>query len=204
VGLYNQGMNQAQSETIRKHKIGIFAPSTDDQPAMVVRAAVQIGRMLGEHAGTVTIITGGCSGLPYVVAAEAAKIGTEVWGFSPVSNRSEQTEFAPNDDQSIYTRLEFVPADSLFEDSLRARMKYRNVISTFNCDAGIIISGKWGSLNEFTNLIDMGKTVGVLTGTSGIADELPALTQKISKPNQGKIIFDSDPQSLVEKLLASL
>jgi len=187
-----------------KYKIGVFGSAAADQPAVAVEAATEIGRVLGEYAHKVIIITGGSGGLPYFAAAEAAKAGTEIWGFSPVSNKAEQQDFAPSSNMDIYTKLQFTPEDTPFRNALQARMKYRNVLSTFNCDAGIIISGQWGSLNEFTNLIDMGKTVGVLTGTGGIADELPALTQKISKPNQGKVIFDSDPKTLVEKLLASL
>lgn len=58
---------------------------------------------------------------------------------------------------------------------------YHNVLTTAACDAGIIIAGRWGSMNEFTNLYDMGKVIGVLTGTGGIADELPQLLKKISK-----------------------
>jgi hypothetical protein len=47
------------------------------------------------------------------------------------------------------------------------------VISTIHADAGIIISGGWGSMNEFTNLLYDGKPIGVFTGTGGLADELP-------------------------------
>lgn len=83
-------------------------------------------------------------------------------------------------------------------------MKYRNVISTATCDAAIVISGRWGSLNELSNLLDMQKVVGVLTDTGGIADELPELSKKISKEGQGKLIFEPDPQILVEKLLEVL
>ncbi len=83
-------------------------------------------------------------------------------------------------------------------------MKYRNVILTGTCDTGIIISGGWGTLNEFTNLLDQKQLVGVLTGTAGVADELPALSQKLSKEGQGTVIFESDPNILVDKLIHCL
>lgn len=57
--------------------------------------------------------------------------------------------------------------------SWSARLKYRNVVSTIHADAGSIISGGWGSLNEFTNLLYDGKPIGILAGTGGVADELP-------------------------------
>jgi glycogen synthase len=50
----------------------------------------------------------------------------------------------------------------------------------------------------------MQKTIGVLTGTGGVADELPDLAKKINKEGQGEIFFDNNPKSLVEKLLAVL
>jgi len=105
---------------------------------------------------------------------------------------------------SIYTKLIYVSRDLPFADNRRIRMKYRNVLSTAECDAGIIISGQWGSLNEFTNLVDMQKVVGVLTGTGGVADELPALAKKIVKEGQGTVIFNDDPRALVEELLQLL
>ena len=102
----------------------------------------------------------------------------------------------------------FCPAVALifmpFAGNRRICMKYRNVLSTAACDAGIIIAGQWGSLNEFTNLIDMQKVVGVLTGSGGVADELQALTAKIVKEGQGKVLFDSAPRALVKKLLTQL
>ena len=78
------------------------------------------------------------------------------------------------------------------------------MISTANCDAGIIISGRWGTMNEFTNLFDMGKAIGVLTGTGGVADELPAFCKKITKHNRSKVIFNDEPEKLVELVIKEL
>jgi predicted Rossmann-fold nucleotide-binding protein len=188
-----------------KYNIGVFGSGHSSKPSQqIATAAKQIGAALGRHAKEVTVVTGGCSGLPYMAAHEAAQAGASVWGFSPVQNMEAQKAFTPNDDLSIYTQLDFVPADLPFVHNQRVCMKYRNVLSTAACDAGIIISGQWGSLNEFTNLIDMQKLVGVLTGTGGIADELPALAKKIVKPGQGEIIFSDDPAQLVEAILDRL
>lgn len=185
-----------------KYKIGVFGSGASKVSTESVQASArQIGEALGTHANEVVLITGGCTGLPYIAARQAAKAGTEVWGYSPVLSIEEQQEFTPNDDLTIYTKLEFVPSDIPLPDNRLVRMKYRNVISTALCDAGIIISGQWGSLNEFTDLIDMQKVVGVLTGTGGVADELPELCKKIVKEGQGKVIFNDDPEKLVKELL---
>lgn len=129
-------------------------------------------------ADELVVVTGGCTGLPYLAAHEAAKGGVGVHGYSPVASMSEQEKFTPNDDLSIYNELSFTPHNLILPDVQRVRMKYRNVLSTAACDAGIIISGQWGSLNEFTNLVDMQKAVGVLTGTGGVADELPDFVKR--------------------------
>ena len=71
-------------------------------------------------------------------------------------------------------------------------------------DAGIIISGRWGTMNEFTNLHDMGKVIGVLTGTGGVADDLSSLSKKIHKPSKAVVIFDSSPEQLVKRILEEL
>lgn len=188
-----------------KYKIGVFGSGGAGKPKDEVKAiAREVGKLLGEHADEVIVITGGCSGLPYEAAYEAAQKGAEVWGYSPVYDEAEQKEFTPDDDLSIYTKLVYVSRDMPFADNRRIRMKYRNVLSTAECDAGIVISGQWGSLNEFTNLVDMQKIAAVLTGTGGVADELPALARKIVKEGQGAVIFNDDPQKLVQELFKLL
>jgi predicted Rossmann-fold nucleotide-binding protein len=187
----------------KKYKIGVYGSAAGDYTAFVP-IAEQIGRALGEQADSVIVITGACPGLPYAAAKAAAQRGVAVWGFSSSCDEAAQRQEYAADDLSIYRKLIYVPADFPFADNELVCKKYRNVISTASCDAAIIISGRWGTLNEFTNLIDFGKTVGVLTGTGGIADELPALARKIFKAGQGEIIFDGEPKSLVEKLISSL
>ncbi|MBW3569176.1 hypothetical protein KY385_03560 [Candidatus Parcubacteria bacterium] len=186
-----------------KYKIGVYGSSAGDMDKVMPKA-LELGRILQKYADKVILITGACPGLPFAVISEAAKGNVEVWGFSSsVDVASQRTEY-PDDDLTIYSKITYVPANFPGADSDRVCKKYRNVVSTSNCDAGIIISGRWGSLNEFTNLLDMQKVVGVLTGTSGIADELPELSKKISKPGQGQIIFESDPKKLVKKILATM
>ncbi len=186
-----------------KYKVGVYGSAAGDYEAFLPIAA-KVGQALAEHADSVIVITGACPGLPYAAAKTAAAQGVEVWGFSSSPSEAVQRQEYAADDLSIYAKLVYVPQDFPFADSDQACKKYRNVISTANCDAAIIMSGRWGSLNEFTDLIDMGKTVGVLTGSGGIADELPALSRKISKAGQGELLFDGDAGRLVEKLLSSL
>jgi ethanolamine utilization protein EutP (predicted NTPase) len=59
-------------------------------------------------------------------------------------------------------------------------------------------------MNEFTNLFDMGKVIGVLTKTDGIADEFERLNKIIKKPGKAKVIFNDDPEELIDMVLAEL
>lgn len=186
-----------------KYKISVYGSAAGNYQDFLPMAS-RVGEILGDHADEVIVITGACTGLPYAAAKAAAAKGAEVWGFSSSLDLAELKAEYPDDDVSVYKKLVYVPPDFPFSQVDLARKKYRNVISTATCDAAVIISGRWGTLNEFTDLIDFGKTVGVLTGSGGVADELPALTRKISKEGQGPVIFDQDPETLVNKLLEQL
>ncbi len=185
-----------------RYKIGIFGSSAGDLVKSTVEKAKNLGQVLSMY--DVIVITGACSGLPYEVALNAVRCGVTVWGYSPADNLKGQKLFAPTDDLSIYKKLFYVPKTFPFLANPYVCKKYRNVISTANCDAGIIISGRWGTMNEFTNLFDMGKVIGVLTKTGGIADELKTLNRKIHKTSRAKIIFGSSPKKLVDKVMDEL
>jgi predicted Rossmann-fold nucleotide-binding protein len=194
-----------------KYKIGVFGSNVAEHPEAVAFAKT-LGAELAQR--NVIIITGACSGMPYIVASESGKDGAEVWGFSPELNEEGQKKAYPHDDITIYSKLFYVPQNyrQLFflpvnfpdEQSENARLKYRNVISTVNADAGIIISGSRGSLNEFTNLLYEGKPIGVLTGTGGLADELPNWFPRLRKKSESKVFFNDSPHELVSLLLAEL
>ncbi len=184
------------------YKIGVFGSDAGTSVLKANKTAKALGRALGNE--KVLVVTGACSGLPYIAAHEAWALGSKVWGYSPEVSISAQHAFTPKDDLSIYTKLVFVPKNYVFVRKERVRKKYRNVTSTATCDAGIIISGRWGSLNEFTNLFDMGKVIGVLTKTGGMADEIPKLAKKVHKPGKAVVVYDSSPVRLVRKVLTEL
>src|SRR5258708_519838 len=168
-------------------KIGIFGSAEGDF-SKIQHLILELGHELGKK--NITVITGGATGLPYQIAKVASENGAQVWGYSPAANEKKHKELFPDNSVEIFTKLFFVPESYPLKDNLKASQKYRNVSSTFHCDAGIIISGRWGALNEFTNLFDMGKVIGVLTGSGGIADLLPHLHEQIHKKNSAVVLFD--------------
>lgn len=186
-----------------KYKIGVFGSSAGDMDKVMPKAK-ELGKAFHKFNDQIILVNGACAGLPYIVAKKAKEGGVEIWGFSSSVDEKKQRGEYSDDDLSMYSKITYVPADFPGIDNDRYCKKYRNVVATSSCDAGIIISGRWGSLNEFTNLVDFQKIVGVLTGTGGIADELPELAKKISKSGQGKIIFESNPEKLIRKIIEEL
>lgn len=186
---------------MRKYKIGVFGSAEGDIKKIIPKVH-ELAKVLAKQ--NVILITGASFGLPYETAITAHKLGTEIWGFSQAIDKKKQFEYVPHN-SSFYKKLFFVPKDYEFVADRNISQKYRNVSSTANCDAGIIISGRWGTMNEFTNLHDMGKVIGVLTGTGGIADELPNLLKKIHKPGRGaRVVFHDNPEELVKLVLEEL
>lgn len=184
-----------------KYNIGIFGSAVDESEKAMAAARL-LGKTLGKHDHSIRLLFGACPGVPYEVAAAArATSAIEIIGFSSETSREAQRNYSPKDNLSMYGSINFVPGDFEFSGNPDVRKKYRNVILTASVDAGIIVSGRWGSLNEFTNLYDMGKVIGVLTDTGGVADELPGLYQKIHKQSKAVVFFDSSPESLVKRIL---
>ncbi len=79
----------------------------------------------------------------------------------------------------------------------------RNLLLTRSADAVITIYGRIGTLNEFTIAFEDKKPQGVLTGTGGMSDELQHILELAHRGN-GHVIFDPDPKSLIEKVIAEI
>lgn len=184
-----------------QYKIGIFGSAEDFDKSLTTKVK-ELGKLLGQK--RFIVITGATSGLPYLASLEAFKNGAEIWGYSYEQNLESIKKRMPDHDTSIYKQLIYIPKDFPFSSNIDVSRKYRNVVSTANCDVGIIISGRWGTMNEFTNLFDMGKVIGILTETGGIADELEELTKRISKKSKAKILFNNSPKILIQKVIEEL
>lgn len=184
-----------------KFKIGIFGPAEGYTKSQTSRIQ-DLVEELAKH--NVILVTGAGAGLPYAISQQAAKEGIEIWGFPPTTDLKEYKKLYPEYNLKIYKKLTYIPKNYQFANNVEVCRSYRNVTSCATCDAGIIIASRWGTLNEFTNLHGMGKVIGVLTKTGGIADELQKLSQKIVKKSKAKLIFNSSPKILVKNLISNL
>jgi len=152
--------------------------------------AFLVGREVAGHGGVV--VTGATSGIPFDGARGAKSVGGTVLGFSPASTRAAhlRTYRLPTQAHDIifYTGYEYSGRDTLMVDLV---------------DAVIIVSGRMGTLHEFTSAFEARKITGVLLGSGGLSDEIPELIDKANR-GPGKVLFDGDPVALVARVFARL
>ena len=77
----------------------------------------------------------------------------------------------------------------------------RNLLMTRAADGIIVVSGRMGTLNEFTIAFEDKKPIGILEGSGGTADRIDDLIKGPQRAIKRKIIFEKDPKRLVEKLI---
>ena len=179
-----------------KRLIGVMGASesdalTDAEKARLKQLAEKLGSAIAKH--DCILISGATTGLPDLISRSAREHGGFAVGISPAENRREHIEGykMPPDaaDVIIYTGF---------------GLKGRNVVNVRSADIVIIFGGATGTLNEFTIAYDEGKIVGVLEGSGGCADHIKEVIEFCKKPSRATVLFDADPESLVEDCLSAL
>ena len=181
-------MSQASAK-----RIAILGSSTAHEASPVGRKAYQIGRIIAARG--LTVLTGGCPGLPHAAARGAAEAGGCTVALSPAINRDEHV--------SVYG----YPDDSTVLICTGMGKTARNVILIRSADACVFMGGGIGTLNEFTIAFhELGPraAIGLLMDSGGIADDLPMLVERLGNPRSVPFIRESDPERLVESLLDQL
>lgn len=146
-----------------------------------------LGREIAERGAV--LVTGATTGAPYWAAIGAKEANGFVIGISPAATEKEHVEKfgLPLDyhDLIVYTGFGY---------------SGRNLLLTRSADAAIITCGRIGTLNEFTDVFEDKKPIGILTGTGGMADEIDDIIAKAFR-GPGKIVYNSDPKALVGEVL---
>jgi uncharacterized protein (TIGR00725 family) len=78
----------------------------------------------------------------------------------------------------------------------------REVVNIRSSDMIIIVGGRSGTLGEFSIAYDEGKLIGILEGSGGITSEIKDIVRIIKKKTGSKLIYESNPGTLVQKLIA--
>ena len=149
------------------------------------------GIALGREIATrgAVLINGATTGFPLWAAMGAKEKGGTTVGFSPANSEKEHIEQynLPVEylDLIIYTGFGF-PG--------------RDLIMTRSADAVLFGCGRIGTIHEFTIAFEDRKPIGIFEADWETDEEIKAILEKGHREND-KIIFDSDPGRLVERVM---
>ncbi len=161
---------------------------------------VEQGRQLATSVGKAiagaghSLLTGATTGLPeYAARGYQSAGGKASLGLSPAATKVEHVlkYRLPVEwyDIILYTGLHYGGRDSLLVNS---------------SDAVISIGGRLGTLHEFTIAAETHKPIGVLEGAGGVSAQIEQLLSLLPNANKDLVVFDDDPEKLVEKLTKML
>lgn len=153
--------------------------------------AEQVGRAIAKADHITT--TGATVGLPFYAARAAGKAKGMSIGFSPASSLKEHV-FKYRLPIGVFDYINFTGLNYVGRD----------VYLVQSSDAVITVGGRFGSLHEFTTALEGGKPCGVLLGSGGTADAIPDLIESLESPHKHLIIFDDNPERLVQRIVAKL
>jgi len=149
--------------------------------------AREVGREIARQGGIIT--TGATTGFPFYSAMGAKDESGFSIGFSPAATEREHVETykLPLDymDVIVYTGFGYAGRDLLLIRS---------------SDAVVIGCGRIGTLNEFSIAFEDRRPLGILEGSWDTDELLKQFITSAHRPNS-KLIFDSDPKALVERLI---
>lgn len=187
-------MNENICHTLYKYKICVSGAAETaflgDIGEKAFAAAEALGAEIVKH--DAAMLDGATTGFPFWTAKSAKKSGGIVIGLSPASTEKEHINYfkLPTEyhDLIIYTGFNY---------------SGRNLLLVRSADAVVFGCGRMGTLNEFTITFEDHKPIGILQGdweTDELIKELIAKTHR-AKEMEGKIVWDSDPKALLDKLI---
>ena len=178
-------------------KIGVYGSAAGILSDVARGKAQAVGREIAKRGHI--LVTGASKGFPQEAVLGAYNEGGTCIGFSAATNLDDHV--AEGFPTKGFKQLIYVPKTYEHAKSLLLSKKYRNISSVAFVDAGIIVGGRTGTLNEFTLLFDFGKKIGVLDQTGGITTRvLRTIVEDTDKKTNARVIFESDPAELVRKI----
>ncbi len=172
-----------------RRTVGVMGSAGGVLPAQVREKCYRLGQFIARH--DCLIVTGACPGLPHEAVLGAKSEGAFVVGISPALSLDEHV---------VRYRSPYVEYDTIIFTG--SGLMGREITTIRTCDMVVICGGRSGTLGEFAIAYDEGKLIGVLEGTGGIADHLHKVVSMIQKDTRAAILYDSDPEALVDRLVA--
>lgn len=177
-----------------RYQICVSGAASGDTVKRSHQLAFELGKAISEQGKT--LLTGATVGLPHYAAMGVTAVEGERGlsiGFSPAASFREHvaTYRLPTKefDYINFTGMEYVG---------------RDVHLVRSSDAVITVGGRMGSLHELSTALESRKVCGVLLGSGGLADYTKTLLENIEAPGAKDVIFDTDPDRLVKKVIAAL
>lgn len=177
-----------------RYQICVSGAASGDTVKRSHQLAFELGKAISEQGKT--LLTGATVGLPHYAAMGVMSVEGERGlsiGFSPAASFREHvaTYRLPTKefDYINFTGMEYVG---------------RDVHLVRSSDAVITVGGRMGSLHELSTALESRKVCGVLLGSGGLADYTKTLLENIEAPGAKDVIFDTDPDRLVKKVIAAL
>jgi uncharacterized protein (TIGR00725 family) len=175
-----------------KYQICVSGAAKGNSVEQGTALALEVGRAIA-HAGH-SLMTGATTGLPNTAAEGYKKAGGKMsLGISPASSKIEHVlkyRLPVKDyDAILFTGLHYSGRDALLINS---------------ADAVVSIGGRLGTLHEFTVAMETHTPIGVLEGAGGISEQIEALMKLLPNADPDTIIYEADPDLLIEKLTKML
>lgn len=152
--------------------------------------AFAVGRSIAARGGIV--LTGATHGVPLASAKGAKSVEGQVIGFSPANSLKEHVN---------KYRLPVMYHDTLFFTGYD--YTGRDVILVDLADAVISVSGRIGSLHEFTTAFERHMIIGLLLDSGGLSEMVPEILHQAHR-GMGKVIMHADPDQLVALVFEAL
>lgn len=134
------------------------------------------------------LVTGATTGFPLWVAMGAKEAGGFTLGFSPAATEKEHVETynlpVEYHDVIVYTGFGY-PG--------------RDLILTRSSDAVFFGCGRIGTIHEFTIAFEDKKPIGILEAQWETDEVIKQILEKSHRSND-RIVFDTDPKALVERV----
>lgn len=148
---------------------------------------IALGQEIAKHGAI--LVNGATTGFPLWGAMGAKQVGGFTIGFSPANTEKEHIEVynLPVEymDVIVYTGFGY-PG--------------RDLIMTRSADAVLFGCGRIGTIHEFTIAFEDRKPIGILEADWQTDEEFKMILEQGHRAND-RIVFDSDPKALVERVI---
>jgi len=184
--------NNMKKKSNKKIKVAVFSSAYGDPKQEYIDMAQKIGKYLAEK--KCTILTGGCIGLPAMVAAHAHAFGAETIAYYPNVSEKEllkNKKIHNNDIDGSYTEKKFYDG-----------FTKRSIEMIHDADIALAFNGRLGTLSEITVAIEEGLPTGIIENSGGVSDEMRRLCILVNRGLESEqIIIDSNHINVIDELI---